>query len=488
VIHRGGLADRSAESRIATGTSATQDGELVAQGLETIFVQTNVLNARGQVDKSTQDYASNAQARWLGNDEPQDKRVEFQLMVDGQIETAERFLETSGGSPVTRSAFAYSKDGRVTSLGHRIPGQSEEFASFANEFTPQGQIDKRKTTFRDITSGNPTLFSEDRDHDYVGFRLVSVKVNNVTVPFDGNSSMTIGLNQRLKEDAHYTYLYNKEGALATRTAKATGIIPLTEYFYDPLGRLIRVTNKTASGTPTEEIRYAYSATGERMAEQVETFGSNPQIIETWFVYDGGKEILRSDGAGEISAVNFYDPYGTLVSTEVSQLNQPTNEHWAFATPEGTVTTWLKEPTSSSAKVVHRLPDAFGKFSASTFGASSSDINLADLPQIWTGNPYDGPIGMYMVGDRAYDPSNGRFTSQDTAAFDKTNFRSYDFGGGDPVSMYSRNDPIRQQVNDPLAADYASADKEGYKGARQPIDRGWQLWVIWGVRAEVHFWR
>jgi hypothetical protein len=40
-----------------------------------------------------------------------------------------------------------------------------------------------------------------------------------------------------------------------------------------------------------------------MAEQVETFGSNPQIIETWFVYNGGKEVLPSDGAGEISAVN-----------------------------------------------------------------------------------------------------------------------------------------------------------------------------------------
>jgi hypothetical protein len=73
--------------------------------------------------------------------------------------------------------------------------------------------------------------------------------------------------------------------------------------------------------------------------------------------------------------------------------------------------------------------------------------------------------MYFIGDRAYDPSNGRFTSQDTAAFDKTNFRSYDFGGGDPVSMYSRNDPIRQQVNDPLG-EFASAFGNSFRSYQE----------------------
>ena len=154
------------------------------------------------------------------------------------------------------------------------------------------------------------------------------------------------LANRLLEDSNFTYTYDANGNLATKTDKAT--LQVTTYTYDAENQLIQVEVFTLAGgtTPVMVAEYRYDALGQRIKKDVngvitryiyanedivaELDGANnlraiyihgPGIDEPLAVFrgaEGGLFVYHGDGLGSITHLT--DAFGTCVSGEKRQLS------------------------------------------------------------------------------------------------------------------------------------------------------------------------
>src|SRR5262249_28072349 len=228
----------------------------------------------------------------------------------------------------------------------------------------------------------------------VGNRLTSQSVSNYAYN-SSNELTTAGLA---------TYTYDDNGNTLTKT-DSTGT---THYNWDFENRL------TSIQLPNSNTSFKYDPFGRRIQKN----GSS----STNYVYDGANAIEEVDSSQNLLAK--YSP-GAGIDEHLSEFRAGAINYYE-QDGLGSVTSLSAIGGSLASTYVY---DSFGNLTAS----SGTTVN----PFQYTGRDYDPETGLRYYRARYYDPTTGRFLSEDPLGF----------GGLTSAYSYAGNDPL--DFGDPL---------------------------------------
>jgi RHS repeat-associated protein len=365
------------------------------------------------------------------------------------------------------NTYAYDTLGRLSTLTNSLTGQFG--FSYDN-------LNRRAALNR--PNGVNTSYSYDSLS-----RLLNVLHKAGTVTLDGAG-----------------YTYDNAG---NRTAKTNYLNNITEqYTYDPLYQLTQVTQG-----PTTTESYSYDPVGNRLSSlgvSPYAYNSSNQLTSTptaTFTYDSnGNTITKTDSNGTTTynwdfenrldsvtlpgtggTVSFkYDPFGRRI--QKSSLNGTTNYLYDAANivaeydQTGQLMARYTEgigidaplAQSKAGKIDYYQQDGIGSVTSLTnatgsldtsyiydsFGVLNSALGAQSSVARYTGREFDDETGLSYHQARYYDPSLGRFLSEDPIGFE----------GGMNFYSYTDNNPVNfldpsglQKVMEPPAVETPPVD-------------------------------
>jgi RHS repeat-associated protein len=179
---------------------------------------------------------------------------------------------------------------------------------------------------------------------------------------------TFDAANRLTEDQDFTYAYDLNGNLVTKTAKAGGAV--TDYTWDAEDRLTRI-----------------DLPGGGFAD---------------YVYDGAAILLEYDGTNFLLARYTHGPgIDDAVMVERDGNSSGTfdaSERFFYQTDGLGSVTELTDSTGAVARTI--VYDSYGQIAQDTGGV--------DQPFAYTGRELDSESGLYFYRARYYDPATGKF--------------------------------------------------------------------------------
>ena len=401
---------------------------------------------------------------------------------DGKLVTS----VTTAGTLNQSFSFTYNNDFNPASFTYA--GESENYA-YDNDGLLTGAGDF--TITRNAQNGLPESVNGGNlslSRTFNGYGEIEAQSNAVN-------------NQSL---ASWNLARNDSGRISGKTETVDGATLNYAYTYDPMGRLLTVTQ---DGGLVEE--YRYDANGTRnyemnalrgIAGRTFTYSDEDHLLTAGSVsylydYDGflvsktdGSEVTQFDYStrGELKSITL--PYGTLIEYVhdplgrriAKKLNGAIVEKYLwqglarllavydgsdgllmrFAYADGRMpvamtrsdgtTYYLAYDQVGSLRIV---ADASGnvvkEIEYDSFGNIIMDNDPAfEIPFGFAGGMYDGDTGLVRFGYRDYDPDVGRWTAKDPILF---------AGGDTDLYGYCLNDPVNW------------VDKDGLQHGRIPIN-------------------
>ncbi|MDR4460538.1 MAG: hypothetical protein MRJ67_08485 [Nitrospirales bacterium] len=295
-------------------------------------------------------------------------------------------------------------------LESHTPGANPSFASFGYTYNPVGNIlaildqvnpaENRSHTYdalQRLKTGGTTGTAESYTYDLVG---------NRTTSFLSTTHTHNDLN-RLLEDDQFTYTYDNNGNLTAKTNKANPTA-VTTYHWDAQDQLIQI-NLPNSTTVT----YKYDGLGRRIEKNVA--GSI-----TRYVYDGEDMLLEYDGSNTFRARY---SHGDQVDQPLILQKAGLGFFYYHSNHQGSIT----HLTNSSGTVANSyLYDSYGR----RLNVFESVVQ----PYSYTGREFDGESGLYYYRARYYDPTAGRFLSEDPIGFRAGDQNLYNYVFNNPVNF------------------------------------------------------
>ena len=256
----------------------------------------------------------------------------------------------------------------------------------------------------------------------------------------GNPASTVAYdtNNRLVHDARWNYTYDDEGRLITRTDRSTGAA--THFGWDAVDDLLHVTRP--NGAP--DVTYRYDPFGRR----VETKEGSTVRRTVWA---GDNPLLTLDGSNQLEGrfVNGLGPDAILASVSGGTSTYPI---WDAS---GTV---RANTTTAGAVSATYGYDAFGNPAA---GVTPS------TPHAFGGYQRD-PVGMYDARARTYDPTTGRFLSEDPIPA----VNRYPYAEDSPLLL---NDPYGESA----LVEYGELEQEQAEEGLGEARVGETVYRVWG---------
>jgi RHS repeat-associated protein len=218
---------------------------------------------------------------------------------------------------------------------------------------------------------------------------------------------------RLIEDQDFTYAYDLNGNLESKTAKMGGAV--TDYTWDAEDRLTRID--LPGGGFAE---YLYDGIGRRIQKD-----ANGAV--TRYVYDGSDILLEYDGLNLLLARY---THGSGIDDQV-MVERDIDSSGSFDASErffylgdglGSVTELTDSAGAAARTLVY---DSYGQIVQDTGGVAQ--------PFAFTGREFDAESGLYFYRARYYDAATGRFLSEDPLGF---------VGGDGNLYRYVLNNPVR----------------------------------------------
>jgi RHS repeat-associated protein len=249
--------------------------------------------------------------------------------------------------------------------------------------------------------------------DYGNDNQISA-VDNATRPDESYSFNALGIRagwvtdaadkRRVLNDGIYQYQYDDEGNLTQKKEIASGKV--TSYVWDYRNRLTRVT----SGS--QVVEYGYDAEDRRVSKTING------VVKEKYVYDGDDIALVVDAGGTI--VERY-LYGDGVDNVLSRVSAGTTV-WSLGDRQGSVVDVVDE---GGNVLNHFVYDSFGNRTSATG---------ADFRFGYTGRELDTETGLYYYRARYYDPSLGRFISEDPIGFSAGDTNLYRYVNNSPTNF------------------------------------------------------
>jgi RHS repeat-associated protein len=302
----------------------------------------------------------------------------------------------------TSTTYAYLVNNWLSSITHKAPG-GVAFQTISYTYDLNGnritQVDSSGTTTmgydalnRLVQAGYPGTYGTwSWTYDPVGNRTSQTAPGGITTyAYDGNN--------RLTQAAAVVYTYDANGNLTGTTAGQS-------FSYDVFNRMTQAVG--TGGTAT----YTYNGDGRKIQRV------GPDGV-TRYYYSGIRPIWETDGVGVMTAELDRDIFGNLLSRlDSSGIRR-------YYHPDGLGSTVV-------------LTDGTGNFAAGTLYDAWGNVRAttADVGKYrFTGAEMDTASGLYHIGARFYDPTVGRWLSEDPAQlgnFNPSTLNYYAYANNNP---------------------------------------------------------
>ena len=230
---------------------------------------------------------------------------------------------------------------------------------------------------------------------------------------------------RLTDDDNYTYVYDLNGNLTGKLAKAgTGLSDWT-YRYDALDQLIEVSQ---DGAIIES--YRYDAFGRRSL--IRTAEGAGLTAEIGIINQGADRVLdiANDNAAGPSLAKRYT-HGAAVDAPL-QL-----ESFDAAGTFEARYTYHPDHLGSIRYLTDFSGAIVNSYDYDSYGRPQFGITEVEQPFQYTGREWDIATGLYHYRARAYDAETGRFLQEDPIGFAAGDLNIYRYVGSNPIN---RTDP------------------------------------------------
>ena len=248
-----------------------------------------------------------------------------------------------------------------------------------------------------LKTGGTTNNTETYDYDLVG---------NRTTSFFSSTHNHDDLN-RLLEDDQFTYTYDNNGNLETKTNKANPI-EVTTYHWDAQNKLIQIDR-----SDTTIVTYQYDGLGRRIEKNVA--GSI-----TRYVYDGQDIHLEYDGTNTFVARY---SHGDQVDQPLVLQKAGVGFFYYHSNHQGSIT----HLTDSSGIIAN-------SYIYDSHGRRLNVFEPVIQPYSYTGREFDVESGLYFYRARYYDPAAGRFLSEDPIGFEAGDQNLYRYVLNNPTNL------------------------------------------------------
>jgi RHS repeat-associated protein len=243
----------------------------------------------------------------------------------------------------------------------------------------------------------------------------------------------------------YNYPYDDEGNGLTKTSISTG--EREDYTWDHRNRLVKITFTNSAGSVIKTVDQTYDVFNRWIRRSVDPDGAtgSAAIQDTFFAHEGGQVVLDFDGSAASDLTHRY-LYSNVVdqilaSEDVTSLSQAGNVLWPLSDHLGTTRDIADRNESTGVTTVtnHRRFDSYGNL----IGETNSAV---DLLFAFTGRPFDESTGLQNNLNRWYDPSAGRWISEDPIGFAAGDQNLTRYVGNSPLASI---DPFGLSPDDPV---------------------------------------
>ena len=246
---------------------------------------------------------------------------------------------------------------------------------------------------------------ETFDYDPAGNRLLR----------DGQVTPSVfDAANRLLEDEDFTYIYDANGNLETKTDKFTSAV--TTYSYDAENRLIQIDFPDLT-----TASYRYDGVGRRIEKD-----AGGAI--TRYIYDREDIVLEYDGTNALLARYTHgpgidEPLVMERDLDASGAFEAAERFFYHADGLGSVT-----ELTDSAGVVARA------YAYDSYGQIVDEVGTLANPFTYTAREFDAESGLYFYRARYYDARTGAFTQQDPIGFAGLDVNLYRYVFNNPTNL------------------------------------------------------
>lgn len=325
--------------------------------------------------------------------------------------TGNRLSKTTAEETI---GYAYDAIYRLTAADRlREPGDDDHGDNHERDDDRDGRDQDRESERHDDRDDEHHHADETYRYDPLGNRLSGPQASRH--PADA----VYDAANRLREDRHYRYAYDKNGNLIARTGKDDDDeddAPASwRYRYDYENRLIEAI-KTDRDDPVT-VAYAYDPLGRRVEKRVtEKDEGRLKTKITRYLYDNEDILIEYDEKGKIGNRYIHGPG----IDEPLALVQGKETYFYHADGLGSIVAL----TDKAGKVVQ-------DYWYDSFGNLNDQKNRIKQPYTYTGREWDKETGLYYYNARYYDPMEGRFISKDPIGI----------RGGINLYSYVQNNPV-----------------------------------------------
>jgi RHS repeat-associated protein len=340
------------------------------------------------------------------------KRVDYGYNAIVQVTNKKRFSDTTGTNLVAETNHTFDSINRLTDITHSKGATN--IATYTQSYDANSRI--TGITNKDGTAA----YNYDETDQLTGADFSFQTDEDYTYDSNGNrtnSGYVTRTNNRLLEDPKYRFDYDLVGNRTKRTDKATSEV--TEYAWDIRDRLTGITVKNAGGTVTKSANYKYDVYDQRISKTVDPDGAGILAATTEkYVYGSNQNIaLEFDGSNNLT-------HRYLFGDGIDQIEADESN--------GTVLWGLVDHLGSVRDVVDNSGTVRNHISYDSFGNITAQTDSSVVFRYgYTGREFDKESGQYYYRSRYFDPTVGKFISEDLIGF----------GGGDSnLNRYVRNRP------------------------------------------------
>ena len=412
-----------------------------------------------------------------GHDAVDSKLVNFTYNADGQLASIDRFAGASS-QEVAKSVYGYDSLGRATSLTQTIAGGTTPYTTYAWTYDADSEV----TSFTNSAHAGESVATYSYDHDgqLIGATPVTGQTanpsNSLSNSYDANgnatsttvagttTTTTTGAGNTVVFDGTYSYQYDADGNMTARWKSGSaesnpgaGDSDISFFTWDNRNRMTSVTIYDSDAdynalTPDQTIAYTYDLFDNLIGRTVTTYASGVETGSTTqrYVFDGKNMVLAFDGNGNLTDRYLWGPAvdQVLADENYSPGSSGESENGGLPTSPGT-TLWTLGDNQNSVRDLVVDSGALVQHVAYTpFGQQLVLDNGSYVPQVafaigYTGTYTDPTTGLQLHGVRWYDPSVGRWLSEDPAAADSNLYRycgNAPTDGTDPSGMAAMYPP------------------------------------------------
>jgi RHS repeat-associated protein len=399
----------------------------------------------GGVLTSVYDNADRLTSRQFGGTNQTPVRVDFGYDARNEQTSITRFSDLGGSTVVGTTVYGFDDAGRTIGITHKN-GSNATLSYYNYSFDNADRVTS-ETRYSQPVGTVTTSYGYDTTNQLTsdGTHTYSYDAsgNRTSVVTSGPATATYqtGTANRVTSDGVWTYTYDAEGNLINKRNISSG--DLWTYSYDTWNRLTNASGPV-NGV-SFSVTYVYDVEGHRVA-QIE------QGTATSFAYDGDNVWADLDSSNHVQ-------FRYLYGDSTDQILTRTQGTGVNATVTAYLTDRLGsvrdlEQFSNQTIVGHRDYDGYGNLVLDTAPSVSDRYGF-------TGREADPNTKLQYNRARYYDPTTGRWLSEDPLSFYAGDGNLYRYVGNGPTNALDPNGLWQLSRRGQSAAGivYATSDKD-----------------------------